>query len=162
MQDEKSTNDSSITNQESEYSPINYINLEGAGTQHFYVFMELDMEVFKDYNFNCTQELPINIHQLYPELTEDEIQSFPFKTLPLLSPVTWRSFLSLLQQTEQEKSANSDRFLNKNDLNEVKENKVPVIISILSCVKEKRSVGDKLIGMRCLALQSRYFFQDKV
>lgn len=67
------------------------------------IFMELDMTVFCEYNFNMEEEVAIDLRALYPNLTEEEVAQFPYATLPVLSPITWISFLSLLEQSEKDK-----------------------------------------------------------
>lgn len=61
-------------------------------------FFEIDENLIEDQDFFSKIELPVHLKRYYPQLSQEKIDTFPFKTLLVLAPNDWDKFCTLIEQ----------------------------------------------------------------
>lgn len=81
-----------------------YLTQSKQVTKTFSIFTELDLDICNRGDFFYVHDIPVDLKKLFPQLSQTEIEAFPYKSLVNVAPNSWTSFLNLTERPEQVKS----------------------------------------------------------
>lgn len=107
----------------------------------FKIFMEIDIDLCTKSDFAHIDESPVDLREIFPLLIDEEIAAFPFDSLIEILPISWGSFLAIIERPEQINS----------------KNKRPAQVILTSRKIDAKSTEEKLQKLGCLAQQPVLF-----